>query len=316
MFSAKELAYSLSLSSYLESIGFHLFPWQKKVAECGKKRVILLCSRQSGKSTFVSSVPVHTAKYKKGSLNLVIAPTEDQAKEDMIKIKALISHDKNYPELIQNGQDVIKTENGSRIIIVIASDRACRGYSRPETVIIDEASRVPDVVYNSGVIPMLNNSPESKLFLLSTPFGKQGFFYNIWSKSNNHSWGKFFVRTPYTVDESDPFHVYEEENEEEFHTRYKEKGIEAYFSDNHMDKSGQEQNLVDVGINQYKQEFLCDFIEQSGQIFSYEDLDRFFRIRNDENISLQKEKNEVNFLESFNKTSEELKPKKIGGKFF
>ena len=52
-----ELAKSLSPSLYLKSLGFKAFDWQNMVVESKEKRLILMCSRQAGKSTIVSSMP-------------------------------------------------------------------------------------------------------------------------------------------------------------------------------------------------------------------------------------------------------------------
>ena len=45
-------------------------------------------------------------------------------------------------------------------------------------LVVDEASRVSDELY-LAVRPMLAVS-EGKLWLMSTPFGKRGFFYRTW----------------------------------------------------------------------------------------------------------------------------------------
>jgi hypothetical protein len=67
--------------------------------------------------------------------------------------------------------------NGSRIISLPGDANTIRGYS-PTLVIFDEAGFVPDGVYNS-VRPMLAVT-QGQLFLISTPNGKRGFFYEEW----------------------------------------------------------------------------------------------------------------------------------------
>ncbi len=270
----RELALGLSLNEYLKHMGFNPFPWQTAIANDSSKRVILLCSRQAGKSTFVSSIPCHTAKYQPGSLSLIIAPTEDQAIEDVIKVKNFIAHDPTYPRLVRNGSDYIELANKSRIIIVVATDTAARGYSKPRVVMLDEASRIPDIVYKSGVIPMMTNNPDGRIYMLSTPFGQAGFFYETWA--NKPNWSKYFVRTPWTVNPDDPFHVYPLCTEQEFKAQFNGSGIHAFFSPNHSNYEIECGNLSEQGIVQYQQEFCCDFVEMNGQVFSYEDMNRFF----------------------------------------
>lgn len=268
-----ELAKSLSPSLYLKSLGFKAFDWQNMVVESKEKRLILMCSRQAGKSTIVSSMPCHAAKYQKKSLSIVMAPSEAQAKEDMVKVKDFIARDPTYPSLRKCSEEQIELSNGSRIIVVAATDKSARGYSRPRVVVLDEASRIPDVVYRSGVVPMVNKSPDSQIVMLSTPYGQQGFFYDTWKTSNRYK--KIFVRTPWDVDPDDPTRLIPSVPEDMFISCCAEKGIIGMYSPNHMDYDDQMGNLSDVGSRQYRQEFCCDFVEVEGQVFSNVDIDRF-----------------------------------------
>lgn len=271
----RESSAAMNPPIYLKHIGFHAFEWQDIVASSESHRIILLCSRQAGKSTIVSSIPCHTAKYQSGSLNIVIAPTEDQAKEDILKIKDFIAHDPTYPELKRDGSDVIALDNGSRIIVVVATDRSARGYSKPRTVVLDEASRIPDVVYKSGVVPMMNHNPQGKIYMLSTPFGKSGFFYNTWTRKTT-TWTKIFVRTPYDVNPMNSLDLIDAEPEEDFRARCAEDGIIGLYSPNHANREEQLAILEEVGETQYQQEFCCDFVEMEGQVFRDADLARYF----------------------------------------
>ena len=76
---AQQTAYGLSRDRYIESLGWRPFAWQSQVLQSRHKRKLINGARQSGKSTIVSSVPCHTAKYYPKSLSIVLAPTEAQA---------------------------------------------------------------------------------------------------------------------------------------------------------------------------------------------------------------------------------------------
>lgn len=304
-----DIARASSPSVYLQSIGFNAFLWQRIVASTSATRIILLCSRQAGKSTIVSSIPCHTAKYQSGSLNIVIAPTEDQAKEDILKIKDFIAHDPTYPHLKRDGSDIIALDNGSRIIVVVATDRGARGYSRPRTVVLDEASRIPDVVYKSGVVPMMNNNPKGKVFMLSTPFGRTGFFYDTWTRQSKR-WQKIFVRTPYDVDPYNSLKLVDAEPEENFKKKCAKDGIIGLYSPNHESLEGQQEILEDIGETQYQQEFCCDFVEINGQVFRDADLKRYF-----ENVGTPWQGKTVTAVGEENEVAA-LTPKSIGGRYF
>ena len=68
--------------------------------------------------------------------------------------------------------------NGSRIVGLPGTEGTVRGFSSVSLMVIDEAARVPDDVYKA-LRPMLAVK-NGDLWLLSTPAGKQGFFYENW----------------------------------------------------------------------------------------------------------------------------------------
>ena len=75
-----------------------------------------------------------------------------------------------------------------------------RGFSGVSLLIIDEAARVPDDLYYA-VRPMLTVS-QGRLILLSTPHGRQGFFFEAWTKEKG--WLKIKISAqpmspPYTT---------------------------------------------------------------------------------------------------------------------
>ena len=67
--------------------------------------------------------------------------------------------------------------NGSRIVGLPGNEANVRGFS-PSLVLIDEASRVDDAMYKT-LRPMLAVSG-GDMWLMSTPCGKRGFFYDCW----------------------------------------------------------------------------------------------------------------------------------------
>lgn len=140
---------------------------------------------------------------------------------------------------------------------------------------MDEASRIPDVVYKSGVRPMLTDNSECNLLLISTPFGREGFFYESWTNQTD-VWTKVEVRAPYDTDPVDQWHLKPAMPEDEFRTACAARNIRAYYSPRHFNLEEQEEHLQSMGILQYRQEYCCEFVEQNAAVFTYEDLDRMF----------------------------------------
>ena len=272
-FILKQTLYGLSRAHYIESLGFTPFPWQKAVLTSRHKRKHINGSRQSGKSTIVSSVPCHSAKFYPKSLSIILAPTEKQATEDILKVKEFIASDPYYPEIKRDSQDEIALANKSRILVIPATERSARGYSKPRVIVLDEASRIPDEVYKSGVRPMLTDNSECELFAISTPNGKQGFFYE---SSNSERFERYEIRSPWQVDPRDNWNLVQYMEELVYQKMMADRGIQSWFSPRHFNLNEQLENLEAMGTQQYMQEYCCEFVEQEDMVFSYEDLDNMF----------------------------------------
>ena len=147
--------------------------------------MLLNCSRQSGKSTVSALLAIWTAAYFPGSLSLIVSPSERQSAETFRK--ALGFYRTIETEAPADAESVLRLElsNGSRIISLPGkTDATVRGYSSVDLLILDEASRVDDALYAS-IRPMMAVSG-GRIILLSTPFGKRGFFYKEWSEGGQN----------------------------------------------------------------------------------------------------------------------------------
>jgi Terminase large subunit, T4likevirus-type, N-terminal len=164
---------------FAHSLGIVPDPWQAELLGSEALRILLNCSRQSGKSTMASILALHKALAAPGSLILILAPAERQAKELFSKVAAfyrtlghIIPMD-SYRKLGMN------LASGSRIEALPGSEKTIRGFSGVDLLIVDEAARVADELYYT-VRPMLAVSG-GRLMMLSTPFGKRGVFYEEWT---------------------------------------------------------------------------------------------------------------------------------------
>ena len=134
----------------------------------------------------------------------------------------------------------LETKTGSRIVSLPENEMTIRGYSAVTLLIIDEASRVADDVY-SAVLPMLGTS-HGRLLALSTPWGKQGWFYERWL-SGGDRWERYEVpvTTPEIARRTDVATLEEAQSRGAWH---------------------------------YGQEYMCQFGEREDAVFSVEQLQR------------------------------------------
>jgi hypothetical protein len=177
---------------FARSIGFtDPDPWQENLLRGESDRVLLNCSRQSGKSTVAAVIALHKALHASGSLILVLAPSERQAKELFSKIAAfyrVVAEVSTVPPESYRKLGM-ELQNGSRIEALPGTEKTVRGFSGVDLLIVDEAARVEDALYYA-VRPMLAVSGGS-LMMLSTPFGKRGVFFEEWTYGEG--WERFEV---------------------------------------------------------------------------------------------------------------------------
>ena len=160
-------------------LGFAADAKQMEVLRSTAKRGILNCSRQWGKSTLAAAKAVHRAFMSPGCLVLVASPTERQSAEFLRKASALVR--KLDIQARGDGDNAISLlfPNGSRIVGLPGTEATVRGFSAASLILIDEASWVADDMYTC-LRPMLAVG-DGDLWLMSTPNGPRGFFYEVWS---------------------------------------------------------------------------------------------------------------------------------------
>lgn len=255
-------------------------PWQDRVLQSTSRQIALLCSRQVGKSSVAAALAVKTALLEAPATVLVISPSERQSGETVSKAKtmynALVRKGKqassapptrflgtdgaaleadwsNLPAKERESALQLHLTNGSRIIGLPGSADTIVGYSGVNLLIIDEAARVVDELYQS-VRPMLAVS-QGRLLALTTPKGKRGWFWEIFAK-----W----------KDEGNPATRAELKAAWE---RYEVKATEcpritpAFLAE--------EQSAM--GPAWYRQEYCCSFEDVQGAVFRGEDVDRILK---------------------------------------
>lgn len=159
-----------------------LDPWQEEVLS-DEGNIVLRSGRQTGKSAVISIKAGEMAVHQKGKQIMVIAAVERQALLLFEKILSYI-HSK-YKNYIKGGKDrptrhKIQLTNGSTIICLPTGETGygIRGHTI-DLLIADEAAFINEEVW-TAITPMLAIT-KGKMWLLSTPFGREGFFYRCFS---------------------------------------------------------------------------------------------------------------------------------------
>jgi Terminase large subunit, T4likevirus-type, N-terminal len=211
--------------------------WQDQLLRSNSNRVLLNCSRQSGKSTMTAVIALHRALYHPGSLILCLAPALRQSQELFGKVISFY-HNISRPVMPSAERKLsLELENGSRIVTLPGSEKTIRGFSGASLLILDEAARVEDELY-FAVRPMLAVSGGA-LMMLTTPYGKRGVFFEEWT--SGRGWERYEIPASKCPRISEEF-------------------------------LAEERNSLPPFI--YRQEYECSFEETEDQVFTTNLIDR------------------------------------------
>lgn len=186
-----DLRHALDPAAFaVEALGFEPDAWQARFLRSSSRRVVLCCSRQSGKSSVAAILALHRALYHPGSLVLVVSPSIRQSGELFRKIVGHVTRLAVAPDLSEESRLAMRLSNGSRVLSLPSSPETIRGFSAASLAIEGEGAFVSDETY-LAIRPMLAVS-RGRLVLMSTPFGRRGHFFNDWAHGGAQ-WERFSV---------------------------------------------------------------------------------------------------------------------------
>jgi hypothetical protein len=163
------------------SVGLEPDPWQAQVLTTEARRIILLCSRQSGKSQVAGALAVQQAISTPRSLIVLGSGSEPQAGETLLRAKDITLSDVFSMAITANSAYRLSLANRSRFVVVPTRNYSGRGYPGVNLVIIDEAAFVDDEFF-AAIDPSLVVS-HGRQILLSTPHAMAGVFYETWKNA-------------------------------------------------------------------------------------------------------------------------------------
>lgn len=149
-----------------------------------QENALVCCSRQIGKTETVAAAAYLAACL--GEFVLVLSPSDDQSKEFNDRVLKFHRDLNLVAPSAEPSKHELKLVSGGRTLALPNNERTVRSRSAVDLLVIDEASRVPDVLYGA-VRPMLAVSG-GRTVLLSTPFGKRGFFWKEWNGEGMGGW--------------------------------------------------------------------------------------------------------------------------------
>jgi Terminase large subunit, T4likevirus-type, N-terminal len=210
---------------------------QAELLDSGARWLLLCCSRQWGKSTVTAIRVVHHVLFQPGAMVVVAGPAERQSGEFLAKVAGFLRTLGIGWKRDGLNEHSMVLPNGSRLVAVPGREAFIRGFSAVTFLIIDEASKAPDSLY-TALTPMLATT-DGMLWLMGTPNGQAGFFYEEWVQGGAH-WKRMSVPA----------------------TECGRIGAEFLARER-----------VSKGEDLFRREYLCEFLAGPGQMFTAEMFD-------------------------------------------
>ncbi len=221
-----------------ERLGFDPDETQERVL-AGGRRGIVNCTRQGGTSTVIAALATWRAYSEAGALVLALSPSARQSGEFLRKVEGFVRRLGIRVRGDGDNEISVALPNGSRIIGLPGCERTVRGFSAVSLMVVDEAARTPDELYRA-MRPALA-ARDGDLWLMSTPNGRRGFFWEEWSGGGD-GWVRICVPATECSRISASFLEEERARGEEF----------------------------------FRQEYLCEFLDHEGAVFPGELIEGAF----------------------------------------
>jgi Terminase large subunit, T4likevirus-type, N-terminal/Terminase RNaseH-like domain len=245
---------------------FKPFEYQKKMFNAFDDNRFTVCKmpRQVGKTTGVVGYLLHKILFNENFNIAVLANKQVQAREILSRVQLAYEW---LPKWLQQGivewnKGNIELENGSKILASATSSSAVRGQSY-NLVYLDEFAFVPRNVQDAffaSVFPTITSGTSSKLLITSTPNG-MNLFYKIWMDSVNGN--NDYAR------------------------------VDVHWSDvPGRDEAWKELMIRTTSVDQFRQEFECEFLGSSNTLIHPNVLSRLVfntPIRNPHSVKVYKD---------------------------
>lgn len=231
--------------NHIHCVGFHPYAHQRAVidaigkSKCSYKTVVVKSSRQKGKSFMIANILLYFALNWNKTKNICVSPTLKQAKNiyktimDAIEKTGIVKN--------SNATDLEITFINRSIIRFLSAEmgESLRGYTVTGILCIDECCYISDEVFNT-IKPWVDYN-KSPILMVSTPYVKQGFFWQY------YNYGLEGVNKVITVDWCDP--------------KFKKE----------MDKILPPERLEEyrktMPANKFKSEYLGEWLDDEGTVF-------------------------------------------------
>ena len=233
------------------AFGWDAFDYQVAPLNDTSKRLVISTGRQIGKTEMAAIRGLYNAVWHDDSVTLILSPNQRQSNILFRRMKYFLNRNAVMPDdvripitesITRETQTVIELGNGAEIHSLPASEDGdnIRGFTA-HMIIVDEAAKIKDDVYKV-IRPMLLTT-RGTLILQGSPKGMSNYFYKCYSEP---TW-KF-----------SPYHF--------------PSSVSPLISDEDIEEA-----RLTLPDNEFRQEYLGEFISSVGVMFTPEEVDAAIR---------------------------------------
>jgi hypothetical protein len=188
---ATDFAMALDRVLFARTVGIEPDQRQAELLNSSATRILMLCSRQWGKSTIAAVLATHEMIYCPGSTVIAVSPSLSQSQELFKKVNAFWRKVPGAPEAVQESLTRMELANGSRLIALPGTEKTIRGLSAVSLILVDEAAAVEDALL-AAVRPMMATRPDARFVAMTTPRGRRGWLFEAWE--HGAGWERISVK--------------------------------------------------------------------------------------------------------------------------
>lgn len=176
----------INLDSGLVPMKLYDYQREMLLSMSENRYTIITTARQAGKSTVTCAFLLWYILFNEDKTVALLANKGDTAREILGKVQLAYQH---LPKWLQHGilewnKGSFVLENNSRVIASATTGSAIRGYSI-NVLLIDEAAHIENWDdFFTSVYPTISSGKDTKIILVSTPFGLN-HFHQIWVNAIN-----------------------------------------------------------------------------------------------------------------------------------
>ena len=174
-----------------DRLGLELDPVQSELISSRGRRELLCCTRQWGKTTTTAAAVLHECEYFPGSKVVIMGPSCRQSSLALAQISLLAAKAGIACDSLPGPDPGLQLPHGV-VIALPGTESTTRGFAGVTWLVVDEAARVSNALFHSASAYLATTN--GRVWLLSTPFGRRGFFFD------EHEAGRYRVTRVAAVD--------------------------------------------------------------------------------------------------------------------